>query len=608
MVMLNRLTILTKLKLNSALIIFSLLALGLIIYNILDSLSKEYNNSLAISKQSETLSAIYINGLLYNSSSGVVFQNPNSAKAKKTMKMAIKNVQEAAIKFEKINYDLYLKFKPKVINFLSTANSLNKKVIEGKLLEKNDMKKSLKAWRDLKFTITDIIKIIKNNSHLAQDKYNTTINESIVTIIILMVLFSSMLLIFNILLSKNIVSPLEILKDAMQKLTSSNSKDIKIDIKTKDETAQIAQIFNNYINKIEKEHLEDNEVIQDVNFVVNEIKKGNLSARVTKTSSNESIKKLVNALNSMLNTLNNIVSHAIETLNKYQHEDFTQKTSINSQGEIDSLLKGIDSLGESISNMLVQSTKRGVELKNSSDILLENVDKLNESSLLTAKSLEQTTNSLEIITSNVKNSTAKINDMTNLSKDVSNSTKKGEVLAKKTSSSMDEIDEQVTLINNAITVIDQIAFQTNILALNASVEAATAGELGKGFTVVAQEVRNLAARSSQAAKQIKDLVENATIKAKEGRDISDEMINGYNTLNKDIEQTLQLIKEVSFSSLEQEKSIIQINDTISKLEQKTQSNATTSAQVQEIAFSTEKLATNIVEEAKSKNFIGKEQL
>lgn len=173
---------------------------------------------------------------------------------------------------------------------------------------------------------------------------------------------------------------------------------------------------------------------------------------------------------------------------------------------------------------------------------------------------------------------------------------------------MDEIDEQVTLINNAITVIDQIAFQTNILALNASVEAATAGELGKGFTVVAQEVRNLAARSSQAAKQIKDLVENATIKAKEGRDISDEMINGYNTLNKDIEQTLQLIKEVSFSSLEQEKSIIQINDTISKLEQKTQSNATTSAQVQEIAFSTEKLATNIVEEAKSKNFIGKEQL
>lgn len=606
--MLNRLTILTKLKLNSALIIFSLLALGLIIYNILDSLSKEYNYSLAISKQSETLSEIYINGLLYNSSSGVVFQNPNSAKAKKTMKMAIKNVQEAAIKFEKINYDLYLKFKPKVINFLSTANSLNKKVIEGKLLEKNDMKKSLKAWRDLKFTITDIIKIIKNNSHLAQDKYNTTINESIVTIIILMVLFSSMLLIFNILLSKNIVSPLEILKDAMQKLTSSNSKDIKIDIKTKDETAQIAQIFNNYINKIEKEHLEDNEVIQDVNFVVNEIKKGNLSARVTKTSSNESIKKLVNALNSMLNTLNNIVSHAIETLNKYQHEDFTQKTSINSQGEIDSLLKGIDSLGESISNMLVQSTKRGVELKNSSDILLENVDKLNESSLLTAKSLEQTTNSLEIITSNVKNSTAKINDMTNLSKDVSNSTKKGEVLAKKTSSSMDEIDEQVTLINNAITVIDQIAFQTNILALNASVEAATAGELGKGFTVVAQEVRNLAARSSQAAKQIKDLVENATIKAKEGRDISDEMINGYNTLNKDIEQTLQLIKEVSFSSLEQEKSIIQINDTISKLEQKTQSNATTSAQVQEIAFSTEKLATNIVEEAKSKNFIGKEQL
>ncbi|WP_226809459.1 methyl-accepting chemotaxis protein, partial [Aliarcobacter butzleri] len=80
----------------------------------------------------------------------------------------------------------------------------------------------------------------------------------------------------------------------------------------------------------------------------------------------------------------------------------------------------------------------------------------------------------------------------------------------------EDITKQVNAINEAIGVIDNIAFQTNILSLNAAVEAATAGEAGKGFAVVAQEVRNLASRSAEAAHEIKAIVENATIKANEG--------------------------------------------------------------------------------------------
>ncbi|MGC6580657.1 methyl-accepting chemotaxis protein, partial [Escherichia coli] len=79
-------------------------------------------------------------------------------------------------------------------------------------------------------------------------------------------------------------------------------------------------------------------------------------------------------------------------------------------------------------------------------------------------------------------------------------------------------------------VIDQIAFQTNILSLNAAVEAATAGEAGKGFAVVAGEVRNLANRSAQAAKEIKDIVEKASSKANNGKSIANNMIDGYSEL------------------------------------------------------------------------------
>ncbi|RXJ93420.1 chemotaxis protein, partial [Arcobacter sp. CECT 8989] len=112
--------------------------------------------------------------------------------------------------------------------------------------------------------------------------------------------------------------------------------------------------------------------------------------------------------------------------------------------------------------------------------------------------------------------------------DLNSSAKQGQNLAQKTTSAMEDITEQVTLINESISIIDQIAFQTNILSLNAAVEAATAGEAGKGFAVVAAEVRNLASRSAEAAKEIKDLVENATSKANEGKSISADMITGYN--------------------------------------------------------------------------------
>jgi methyl-accepting chemotaxis protein len=167
---------------------------------------------------------------------------------------------------------------------------------------------------------------------------------------------------------------------------------------------------------------------------------------------------------------------------------------------------------------------------------------------------------------------------------------------------MDEINTEVNSIYEAITVIDQIAFQTNILSLNAAVEAATAGEAGKGFAVVAQEVRNLASRSAEAANEIKALVESATSKANDGKIISAQMIEGYENLNKHITKTISLIDDVSNASKEQMQGIEQINNAVTMLDKVTQENANEANSVANIANDVRTMADELVADAKTKKF------
>ena len=198
--------------------------------------------------------------------------------------------------------------------------------------------------------------------------------------------------------------------------------------------------------------------------------------------------------------------------------------------------------------------------------------------------------------------------MASFSSSVTKSANDGEKLANQTTVAMDEINTQVNLINDAISIIDQIAFQTNILSLNAAVEAATAGEAGKGFAVVAAEVRNLASRSAEAAKEIKTIVENATKKANQGKEIANYMISGYKELNENISQTINLISDIEMSSKEQLMGIEQINDAVTQLDQQTQQNAAVASQTHDVAVITDEIAKLVVSNADAKEFNGKNEV
>ena len=381
-----------------------------------------------------------------------------------------------------------------------------------------------------------------------------------------------------------------------------------LDDSVNDEIGAMAKVINQNIAKTKKLIEEDQRVIDEVKKAVEIAKTGLMKQKIEAKTSNEGLEELKDGFNDLLEVVSSKVCGNLnkisDALDSYGKLDFTHRIT----GNLGSVSYGLNTLAEIINKTLVDNKQNGLTLQNSSDILLSNVGALNTASNDAAASLEETAAALEEITSNISNNTETVVKMARYGNDVKGSVVDGQNLANKTTKAMDVINTEVTAISNAISIIDQIAFQTNILSLNAAVEAATAGEAGKGFAVVAQEVRNLASRSAEAANEIKTLVAHAKSKANDGKSIADEMIDGYTHLNEGISSTLDMISDIEMASKEQLLGIKQINDAINQLDQQTQKNASTASHTKNIAVQTQHIAYAIVHDADEKEFIGKDSV
>jgi methyl-accepting chemotaxis protein len=425
----------------------------------------------------------------------------------------------------------------------------------------------------------------------------------VLTIILLALIF--------VLINKVVANPLERFQDGLLDFFSylNKSKDTveNIPVESNDEIGKMAKVINQNISDIKLHLEEDHNLITNVKEVVHEITRGHINNRIEATCSTPSLNELKDLINNMLKNLENFVGKDINeislVLENYAKKDFTKTIQKDSNGKIGNEIANVNNI---ITEILNSNQEDGLSLKNSSAQLSNYVNILSTNATNQAASLEEVAASITQITENINQTSQKAQSMFSLSSDTKESSRHGKDLANKTVLSMDQINEKVQTINESIAVIDQIAFQTNILSLNAAVEAATAGEAGKGFAVVAQEVRNLASRSAEAAKEIKELVESATQQTREGKEISASMIIGFENLEAKISETNHIIDDVANAAKEQTNVMIHISDTINNLDKFTQENAQVAEETNNISRNTSDIAQKVVENVNKSNFIGKQ--
>jgi methyl-accepting chemotaxis protein len=609
----------TKLGSLTGLFVIGLLILSTMVGIGISSLATQYKQFETLNDVRGSVSSAATNGLQITSALRGMILDSNDAKTLENLKTAFEAMDNDINTLQK---DDYKKFSQGLTKFnimplyTDYKNDIQKMMvmIDNKSLDTQTVKTHIKeVWRPLKDALADWRKanMVKNKQFIkaVEEDMDSLLMQVIIDsiIIILLALIAAMFIV------KSIVSTLAQFKiglisffDYLNRKTNSVQS---IVIKSKDEFGEMADLVNSNVADIQIGLNKDAKAVENTLSEVERAKAGYLDIKITETPNNPQLLQLRDALNSMASGIKSNIDNIQVVLGEFAKYNFTAKVdSKNMQGDIANLIKNVNFLSDDISNLLKQSLTVGKTLDSASDNLIKNVDTLSKSSNEAAAALEETAAALEEITSTVVNNANNVVQMSKYSNEVTNSAKKGQDLARSTTTAMDEITAQVSLINEAITVIDQIAFQTNILSLNAAVEAATAGEAGKGFAVVAAEVRNLASRSAEAAKEIKTIVENATSKANQGKTISNEMIKGYEELLENISKTTEMITEISNASKEQESGITQINDAVTGLDRQTQQNASIASQTQEIALQTDAIAKEIVAYAMKKEFICKNEI
>jgi methyl-accepting chemotaxis protein len=281
------------------------------------------------------------------------------------------------------------------------------------------------------------------------------------------------------------------------------------------------------------------------------------------------------------------LGHAVIALEKVAAGDLTASLDVNTHDEVGQMGAALNRAVEKLNSTMREVADGAANASSSSQQLAAASEAIASGAQEQAASLEETSASLEEITATVRQSADNAQQASQLASGSKDSALQGQEVVSKAITAMSEINVASAKISDIISTIDEIAFQTNLLAVNAAVEAARAGDEGRGFAVVASEVRSLAQRSAVAAKEIKVLIQDSLRKVEAGSVLVNRSGETLQGIVGSVKRVTDIVGEIAAASGEQSTGIEQVSTAMTQMDQVTQSN---SAQTEELSATAEALS------------------
>ena len=401
---------------------------------------------------------------------------------------------------------------------------------------------SIDAMRELE------LKLLEGMQKDAKQIKSDVNTQMIVSVSVIAVCIALMLLV-SILIGKNLISGIDSTKNGLVRFFEFlNNKTDKAQLLNRggsDEIGQMCALINENIKQIEANLAEQNGFIVEANAFVNQIGKGNYAAQLNANTSNPALSQLKQTFKDLQIALKNAIAangdDVLNLLESFKKQDFTKR--LDDEGK---MATGINALGDEIAGMLRANLQQAHTLEEKAEFLARSMQQVTQGASLQANSLQESAAAVEEMSSSMSAISQKAEDVTRQSEE----------------------------IKNIIVIIRDIADQTNLLALNAAIEAARAGEHGRGFAVVADEVRKLAERTQ---KSLGEIEANANVLA-------------------------QSINEMSESIREQSEAINMINQGVAEVDELTKQNVRVANDTSVVTAEVDSMAKAIVEDVRKKKF------
>ena len=314
-------------------------------------------------------------------------------------------------------------------------------------------------------------------------------------------------------------------------------------------------------------------VENEVESIVASARNGDLAQRIVLDGKSGFFRHLSLGINSLLDGIAAVFDDIAGVMSQVEGGNLTKPIVASYRGRFAEVQGSVNGTIKHLEKTVRQLREMADHMSTASDEISSGNSNLSSRTEQQAASLEETAASMEELTSTVRNNADNAQQANQVAATARQSAEKGGEVVNNAVQAMDEINQASNKIAEIIGVIDEIAFQTNLLALNASVEAARAGEQGRGFAVVATEVRNLASRSADAAKEIKTLIQDSQDKVQVGAELVNESGETLNEIVQGVKKVGDIVAEIAASSAEQASGIDQVNQAVTSMDEITQQNA-----------------------------------